>query len=97
MATLVSTASARSTLVNDVPRVTFLMVIVTRRPATATAACSVSPGRTPIRALRPTSGTSSYQVEYRARPEPVQSASVPICSSAREVRAYPPRPTHVDE
>src|SRR4051794_27101150 len=83
----VSTAAARSTLVNAVPRVRFLMDNVTVCPATAALACSSSPGRIVMRALCEMSGTTSYHAEYVAWPGALQSASVPICSSARDVCA----------
>ena len=84
-AEVTSTAEARSVLVNDVPRVRFLMVMVVRVPLTATPAWRRSPAARAIRALCEMSGTSSYQVEYTARPAGVQSASVPICSRAVDV------------
>jgi hypothetical protein len=49
-------------LVNDVPRVRFLMIMVVRVPLTATLAWMRSPAATVIRALWDVSGTSSYQL-----------------------------------
>src|SRR4051812_43507016 len=56
---------------------------VTRLAFTVTATSIVSPGLTVIVRSLPGAGTSSYQAEYLAWP-PVQSNSVPVCSSALE-------------
>ncbi len=82
---------------NALPRELFLREIVTRLPLTVTAARIVSPGRTVILMWRAGAGRSSYQAEYLAPPCATQSKSVPVCSSAPEVRLNPPMPTQVDE
>ena len=62
-------------------------VTVTSPPATVTPARTRSPGLTVTLIGCEAEGTSSYQALDTARPEAVQSDSVPICSSAWESRS----------
>ena len=89
----VSTRGAVSVRANAVPRVRSAIRRRTRCPLTVTLAEMRSPGRTVIRIVRDGAGTSSSQAIDRSRPLVVQSASVPICSSARELALSPPMPT----
>ena len=56
----------------------------------------MSPAWTASSIDRDGAGTSSYQALNRAAPA-LQSASVPICSSALEFTSYPPSPTQYAE
>ena len=60
-------------------------------------ACITSPGWTASEIVFDGAGTSSYQADTTAFPAALQSASVPICSSAGEVGLKPPMPTHTAE
>jgi len=86
-----------SVFVNFVFRVRFLIWTVTELPLTFTDALITLPGKTLNLIGTLAAGTSSYHMEYVALPEAVQSAEVPICSSACETSEKPPRPTQKAE
>jgi hypothetical protein len=69
----------------------------TRSLRATTVAVMTSPGLILIPSVTRGAGTASYQAYERGEPELSQSASVPICSRACELRSYPPRPTHIAE
>lgn len=83
--------------VNFVFRVRFLIWTVTEVPLTFTDAPITLPGKTLNLIGTLAAGTSSYHMEYVALPEGVQSAEVPICSSACELSEKPPNPTQKAE
>ena len=69
----------------------------TRAPRTSIDALTLSPGPTRSPSRTGAAGRSSYHALWVARPEGVQSASVPICSSPVSPSANPPRPTQSTE
>jgi hypothetical protein len=81
-----STAEAIKRFENDRWRVASVSLSVTRWPTTVTLALIASPGLIVIRIGRLESGTSSYQASEVTAPELEQSSSVPIYSSAVELR-----------
>jgi hypothetical protein len=93
----VSGVDMRSVFVNFVLRVRFLICKVTEVPVTFTDALITLPGKTLNLIGTLAAGTSSYHMEYVALPVAVQSAEVPICSSACELSEKPPRPTQKAE
>jgi hypothetical protein len=93
----VSGADMSSVFVNFVLRVRFLICKVTEVPVTFTDALITLPGKTLNLIGTLAAGTSSYHIEYVALPVAVQSAEVPICSSACELSEKPPRPTQKAE
>ena len=70
--------------------------IETVLPLTVTAAETVSPGLTASLSVTGGAGRISYHVETR-RPDAVQSAPVPICSSEVAPCVNPPSPTQKAE
>ena len=93
----VSGVDMLSVFVNFVLRVRFLICTVTEVPVTFTEALITLPGKTLNLIGTLAAGTSSYHMEYVALPAALQSAEVPICSSACELSEKPPRPTQKAE
>lgn len=85
-----ATAMRRS---KRVPRVRFLSVNATRRPATLTAARITSPARIRRGASTAGRGRISYVTTWRATPRSSQVIDVPICSGPAEPSTKPPSPT----
>ena len=69
-------------LVTDLPVVSSDSEIVTFEPLTVTLPVMWSPAEMLRSRLTGPAGTSSYHAWWLPEPEPLQSISVPVCSSA---------------